>query len=121
MKKNIIVVLAALLACVVSGCVTKVTTENEPRKNVRFESAQATQIFYDAYLAHNYNRNWFNKTNAISRTVSIGIHLPYWQYKTSTDNVRFNRAIELADTNHDGVISFSEAQTYATEVLPVRQ
>jgi hypothetical protein len=118
MKKFTTAVIAALLVCVVSGCVTYVTTKNEPRDNVRFENAQAAQTFYDAYLAHSYNRNFYGKTNAVSRVVTIGIHPPYWQYKNMTDNVRFNRAVDLADANHDGLITLTEAQAYAEKVLP---
>jgi hypothetical protein len=116
MKKFALAVYAALLACLMCGCVTCVTTKNEPRKSVRFTSAEAAQTFYEAYLEHEYQH--YHSTNAVSHVVSIGLHSPYWQSTAITENVRFNRAVEMADTNHDGVISEAEAEGYAAKVFP---
>jgi hypothetical protein len=116
MKKFTVAACAVLLACLLSGCVTYATTKNEPRRNVGFASAEAAQTFYDAYLVREYQH--YYSTNAVSHSISIGLHLPYRQHKAITENVRFNRAVVMADTNHDGMISLAEAQAYAEKVLP---
>jgi hypothetical protein len=116
MKKFTVATYTALLTCLLSGCVTYATTKNEPRKNVRFGSAQAAQTFYDAYLVREYQH--YHSTKAVSHSISIGLHPPYWQHKAITENIRFNRAVTMADTNHDGMISLAEAQAYAENVLP---
>ena len=111
MKQFILASINILLIAGLTGCVTRVITKNEPRRQVSFASATAAQTFYDAYLAH-YHSNW-PSTNAVINNVSVSIHLPYWQYKNVSANVRFNRAVEAADTSHDGTISEVEAQAYA--------
>jgi hypothetical protein len=112
MKKFIVSITTALLIAAVSGCVTRAIVKNEPRKNIQFASVAAAQVFYEAYLNHTHPV-WPDSTNAVINNVSVTIHLPYWQYHTVSENVRFNRAVEAADTNHDGVISEAEAQAYA--------
>lgn len=115
MKKLAVALAAVTVACIVSGCVTYVTTKNEPRQSARFTSPAAAETFYDAYLASEHRSSYY-RTNAVSHTVTISIYLPYLHYKTSTENVRFNHALELADANHDGVISDAEAREYAAKV-----
>lgn len=109
-----------LIICAISGCVTHTIVKNEPRKNIQFASAAAAQVFYEAYLNH-YHPVWPDSTNAMIHNVSVTIHLPYWQYRTVSENVRFNRAVEAADADHDGIIAEAEAKAYAAEVSPHRQ
>lgn len=54
----------------------------------------------------------------MANNICISIYPPYWQHHNVSENVRFNRAVAVADTNHDGSISEAEAQVYAAK--PVR-
>jgi hypothetical protein len=109
MKKKSIAIPAiiTLLCCITSGCVTRTTVKDEPRQSVQFASAQAAQTFYDAYISHYYQS---------SAQLTVALPLPYTHSKLVSDDVRFNHAVQLADTNHDGIISESEAQAYAEKV-----
>ena len=112
MKKSSVSIVVVLLAGLLSGCVSRAITQNEPRQAVHFASAQSAQTFYDAYLAHHYPSNYGGNTNCIS----VMIPLPYRQYHERTENVRFNAAIKKADADHDGLISDYEAAAYAESV-----
>ena len=112
MKKIIRSIAIVLLLAGVSGCVTRSITKNETRVKVSFASAMAAQVFYDAYLARNHP-NPINSTNAVVNNIWVSFRLPYWQYHNVSENVRFNRAVAAADTDHDGLISEAEAQAYA--------
>lgn len=104
--KPTIPALIALLSCLTSGCVTRITYKNEPRRGVRFSNVQAAQAFYEALL--------FANTPKGRGVVSLGIPLPYGHRTLSTANVRFNEAVQTADSNHDGIISESEARAFAS-------
>jgi hypothetical protein len=108
MKTRILVIPAIVVLIIASGCITRTTVENEPRQSVRFTSQQAAETFYEAYLANYYPSN---KTNNFH--FWIGLPALYTHHYVETDNVHFNEAVQLADTNHDGTISDAEAQTYA--------
>ena len=108
MKTKHLIVPSILALIVASGCVTRTTVQNEPRQSVRFASQQAAETFYSAYLAANYPSN---KTNS----VAVWIGLPYNHNKIKTDNVRFNAAVQSADSDRDGMISDAEAQAYAAK------
>ena len=114
MKKSAIIIV--LLGCIASGCVTRTTFKDEPRQSVHFASAEAAQTFYDAYLARNYRYSPPDKTKMNEVTVIIA--MPYRLFTVQTENFRFNHAIQLADTNHDGIISDVEAQAYAVKYPP---
>ncbi len=97
----------ALLSCLTSGCVSHTTIKDEPRQSVRFSSPQSAQTFYDAYLS---------TTSPEGRgSVCVYVALPYQHQTVSTDNVRFNRAVQTADSNHNGVISREEASSFAVQ------
>lgn len=97
----------ALLSCLTSGCVSHITIKDEPRQSVRFSSPQSAQTFYDAYLS---------ATNPKGRgSMSVYVALPYQHETVSTDNVRFNCAVQAADRNHNGVISGEEASAFAVQ------
>jgi predicted component of type VI protein secretion system len=107
MKQNIIATaaFAFVLILSVAGCVTRTTTIDTPRQSIRFTTPVAAQLFYDNYRAerHYDHTNW----------VSVTIPLPYRHWTRSTDNVRFNNAVKLADTDHDGDITEDEAWAFA--------
>ena len=109
MKTKCLLIPAILALVIASGCVTRTTVKNEPRQSVHFASQQAAETFYNAYLAFYYPSN---KTNS----VAVWFGLPFYQHREiSTDNVRFNAAVQLADSDHDGMISDAEAQAYAAK------
>ncbi len=100
----------ALLTFLISGCVSHTTIKDEPRQKVRFSSAEAAQIFYDAYLSADSPKG--------RGSMSVFVALPYKHQTTSTDNVRFNSAVQTADINHNGLISKGEADAFAAKQRP---
>lgn len=113
MKKTALTfaVYLTITATVVTGCVSvhKVSIKDAPRKNVRFESAEAMQTFYDTLLAKH-----FPKDGKPSRVrVRVGETLYTSETRPSSD-VAFNDGITVADTDGDGVVSEREARTYAS-------
>ena len=97
----------ALFSCITAGCVSHTTIKDEPRQSVRFSSPRSAQTFYDAYLSATSpeGRGSFN----------VFVALPYRHQTVSTDNVRFNCAVQIADSNHNGVISKEEASAFAVQ------
>jgi hypothetical protein len=91
------------------GCITHTTARNEPRQSVHFSSERSAETFYEAYLAISYPSDK-------QSFVAISIGMPYTHRTISTDNVRFNRAVQSADSNGDGIISDAEAESYAAKV-----
>ena len=103
-------IISAVIASIgglTSGCVNHTTIKDEPRQTVRFSSPQAAQTFYDAYLSATSPKG--------HGSVSVFVALPYQHRTVSTDNVRFNSAIRIADNDHDGVISDEEARAFAAQ------
>lgn len=105
--KPAIPALIALLSCLTSSCVTRITWKNESRRSVRFSSAQAAQTFYEALLFANVPKG--------RGAVTVGVPLPYGHRTLSTENVRFNAAVRTADSNHNGTISENEARGFAAQ------
>jgi hypothetical protein len=105
---HIIPIIIALFGCLMSGCVMYTSIKDEPRQSVRFSSPEAAQTFYDAYLSVASPKG--------RGSVVIYITLPYRHRIVSTDNVHFNSAVLLADSNHDGVISDDEARASAAKI-----
>lgn len=99
----------ALISCLTSGCVSHITIKDEPRQSVRFSSPQSAQTFYDAYLSAT------SPEGRGSVSVYVALALPYQHKTVSTDNVRFNCAVQTADSNHNGVISREEAGAFAVQ------
>lgn len=95
----------AVLSCITSGCVTHTTIKDESRQSVHFSSPEAAQTFYDAYLSVTSPKG--------HGVVTLYVALPYQHRTVSTDNVRFNSAVQAADSNHDGIISEEEALAFA--------
>lgn len=105
--KTTTVAFAIVAAALTSGCVTVITRTDTPRETIRFSSAEAAQVFYDAYLA---------EADPKSNSVTVAIALPYQRQEIKTDNVRFNAAASRADLNHDRIITRSEAGAFAKKV-----
>jgi hypothetical protein len=93
-----------------TSCVTVRTTyyKNAARVRVRFESLRATRTFYDALIVRRFPA-YEGRGN-----VCLAIDAPYSWKTTESADVIFNKAIAMADTNHDGVISEREAKAYAS-------
>lgn len=102
-------VLITVLTCLASGCVVHTTVKNPSRQPIRFETAKTAQTFYDTYLAA------ADPKGNGSLSVGLSLPLPYRHQTVETDNVRFNAAVEMADRNHDRVISKDEAQAFAAQ------
>src|SRR3954470_4244333 len=109
MRTKYLIIPTAIVLMSMPGCVTRTTAKNEPRQSVHFSSEQAVETFYEAYLAISYPSDKQN-------VVAVWIGLPYTHRKISTENVHFNQAIQLADSDHDGIISDDEAQAYAAKM-----
>ncbi len=112
MRVSISGTLFTLALC--SGCVMTSAVRDEPRAGVRFASAEAASVFYDAYIAQTYTR-----VSGKGRELSIYVSsppLPYHHIEYPTDNVLFNAAVAAADTNHDGTISMEEANAFSIKV-----
>ena len=110
MNKSRILAAFFLIPLLLTGCITSRTIKTEPRQSVTFASTHAAQTFYDTYLALNH------PSEQGKGDVSFGFPLPYQHYTVRTENVRFNEAVKTADTNHDGIISDTEADTYAKKI-----
>lgn len=104
----------ASLCLLSSSCVTYTAYQDEPRRKVSFSSARAAQTFYDAYASVDTpygNGNVF--------VTLIPIYPPY--RTTPKENIKFNAAIQSADTNHNNIISEKEAQAYSTTIAEGRK
>jgi hypothetical protein len=105
----VVVVIALSMLYFATGCVTRTTVTDAPRKSVHFESAGGAQTFYDAYLTSAY-------PSSSRGSLAVGVPLPYYHRTQTSENVHFNRAVESADGNHDGQISEDEARAYSAKV-----
>jgi hypothetical protein len=91
-----------------AGCVTHTTIKDESRQEMRFNSAEAAQMFYDAYLSAGRPKG--------NGSVILSIPIPYHHRTVETDNVKFNAAAQRADEDLDGAISDEEATLFAAQV-----
>jgi len=99
---NFKMIASAALLALLPGCVMQTNVKDEPRQTVRFATARAAQVFYDAY------RGPIEK-----RSISISFGLPYAYRTVPSDNVTFNVATRAADADHNGVITEKEANAFA--------
>ncbi len=106
--------ITTLLCCLASSCVTYTKYQDEPRRKVRFSSAPTAQTFYDAYASVDSPIGHGSVYAFLPLT-------PYWQRTKETENTKFNAAIQIADTNHDNLISEKEARPYATAIAESRK
>jgi hypothetical protein len=97
----------AVLAFVACGCVTHTTIKDAARNGIQFVTPLAAQTFYEAYLSASDPQG--------HGSVEVYLPLPYSHRTVSTDNVRFNSAAQVADSNHDGIISEEEARAFAAQ------
>lgn len=108
MNKTHSLILLAISA-VLPSCVSVSKIKDEDRTKVRFASTRAAQVFYEAaLLPHGPNQNGHGTV-----CVGIGVQSPYSVRTKETGNVLFNKAVQTADANHNGLISESEAEKFA--------
>src|SRR5437762_2268009 len=101
-----------LLIALGSGCVTRTTVKDEPRKQVHFASQIAAETFYEAYLLDNYPPA---VRGGKHNMISLYLVSPYWHKTVKTDNVRFNLTVRKVDADHDGMISEEESANFSAD------
>jgi hypothetical protein len=111
--RRALLILFVLLSGVTSGCVTHTKFQDETRKTVRFSSAEAARIFYEAHLS--------GSGRVVRHAVAVELPLiPYRHRTVVTENVRFNSAVRNADKNGDGIISLAEARAFADQTCAAK-
>ena len=108
-------VIIASLCLLSSSCVTYTTYKDAPRRKVAFSSTKAAQTFYDAYSLIDTPNG-----NGELTVVLIAVRSPYLHSTKPKENVKFNAAIQAADTNHNNIISEKEAKVYSKTIAEDR-
>ena len=103
---------SALLACAclsLAGCISHedTTYHDTERAKVEFESEVAARTFYEALSKQ--------KQPAGEKTtrVSLPIVFDHTHREVTGPNISFNNAVQLCDTNKDGLITEVEARIFA--------
>jgi hypothetical protein len=94
-----------------AGCIhhSETVYRDVTRTQVQFENDKAARIFYEAF-----NSNSGNKDRTESQTkIELPIVFKDERRVVSGPNAAFNRAVELCDSNHNGIITEQEARIYA--------
>jgi hypothetical protein len=110
MKTHTWVVLVAM-ALATAGCISHSSTvyRDVSRVKVEFESDAAARLFYETL-----SNGHFDKDGGESSTnVGIPIIFSHERKVVSGPNTAFNRAVEICDSNRDGVITEQEARIFA--------
>lgn len=104
-------ILLGVAALVATGCIHHKETvyRDVERAKVEFENDAAGRMFYEAL-----SRAPGNRGQRESKTdVSIPIVFSHSTETVTGENVAFNDAVRLCDTNQDGVITETEARIFA--------
>jgi hypothetical protein len=103
-------IIAGLVGIGVSGCISHERTvyEEVPRNRVEFENDKAARVFYETLSKAPPRRKTESKTE-----IAIPIVFDHKSRVVPGDNVVFNDAVALCDTNQDGRITEFEAQVFA--------
>jgi hypothetical protein len=96
-----------------TGCVAvhKVHYKDATRKEVHFESLNASSTFYDALLAKKFPSQGKQSRILLGQTL-------YTRETLHSANVIFNSAVAVADLDQDAIISDTEAHSYAATRRP---
>jgi hypothetical protein len=109
-----IIVCAAFLAfapgCLIMRHSTNVIRKNEKPRIVKFESAQAKNVF-DGKLAQAKS----NKNNANPSVIAVPFLFCFSSTEIVSDNGIYNDQISICDTNGDDLITLEEATIYAAQ------
>ena len=95
-----------------AGCIHHEETvyHDVSRTQVRFENDKAARIFYEAF-----NARASNSKDRIESKTKIELPIVFHDERkvVSGPNAAFNRAVDICDSNHDGVVTQQEAQIFA--------
>jgi hypothetical protein len=103
-------VIAGVITMMGSGCISHDETvyEEVPRSRIEFENDRAARVFYESLTKAPPRRHSESKTE-----VAIPFIFDHKRRVIPGQNVAFNDAVALCDTNQDGKITESEAQIFA--------
>src|SRR5581483_1260499 len=107
MTKTVRLVLAAVGAAALSGCITHESTvvRDVDRAPVQFENDAAARIFYETLSKMPAPRDRAESTT----TIDIPVVFEHKRHVVTGPNTAFNRAVAACDTNKDGKITEQEA------------
>lgn len=103
-------IIAGVSALTITGCISHERTvyEEVPRSRVEFENDKAARVFYETLSKAPPRRQSESKTE-----IAIPIVFDHKHRVVPGQNVVFNDAVALCDTNQDGKITEFEAQVFA--------
>lgn len=109
-SRRAISVVAGVMTIMGSGCISHDETvyEDVPRSRIEFENDRAARVFYESLTKAPPRRHSESKTE-----VAIPFIFDHKRRVIPGQNVAFNDAVALCDTNQDGKITESEAQIFA--------
>src|SRR5687767_10098047 len=109
-SKQAVCVIAGVVTIIASGCISHDETvyEEVPRSRVEFENDKAARVFYETLSKAPPRRHSESKTE-----IAIPIVFDHKHRVVPGQNVVFNDAVALCDTNQDGRITEFEAQVFA--------
>jgi uncharacterized protein YcfL len=102
--------IAGFSALLAAGCISHEQTiyEDVPRQRVEFESDKAARMFYETLSRNPPRRQAESKTEIV-----IPIVFDHKRRVVPGQNVVFNDAVLICDSNQDGKITETEAQIFA--------
>ena len=102
--------IAGFSAILFSGCISHEQTvyQDAPRQRVEFENDRAAHVFYETLSKNPPHRYTESKTE-----VAIPIVFDHKRRVVPGQNLIFNDAVAMCDTNQDGRITETEAQIFA--------
>ncbi len=102
--------IAGLSTLLVAGCISHERTiyEDAPRQRVEFENDKAARVFYETLSKNPPRRQSESKTE-----VAIPFVFDHKRRVVPGQNVIFNDAVAICDSNQDGKITETEAQIFA--------
>jgi hypothetical protein len=109
-SRQAICTIVGVVGIIASGCISHDETvyEDVPRSRVEFENDKAARVFYETLTKAPPRRHSESKTE-----VAIPFVFDHKRRVVPGQNVAFNDAIALCDTNQDGKITESEAGIFA--------
>ena len=111
MKKIIRPCILLTTSLLLAGCITHKSTvyQNVERTRVEFESDAAARLFYETLSRNSASQKHSESTT----TIEIPIIFETERKVVPGQNVEFNEAVAICDSNKDGRITENEAKIYA--------
>ena len=96
-----------------AGCITHEETvyRDTERARVEFETDAAARVFYEAMTEHPVRRS----PSESNTEVKLPLVFEHKRRVVDGQNVAFNEAVALCDTNQDGRITEAEARIFAEQ------